>query len=76
VRLPAVVESQPPHRLPGGAPVSSYRGVDDKPELVGWCNLPGRGTTFSYKVAGRDLQIYVTEKAKKVRVFLDYDELM
>lgn len=55
--------------------MSSMDGYEDKPELVAWCNLPGRGTTFSYEVAGRNVQIYVTEKRKLVRVFLDHDEL-
>lgn len=55
--------------------MTGYEGFEDKPELVAWCNLPGRGTTFSYDVAGHDVQIYVTEKQKRVRVFLDHVEL-
>lgn len=55
--------------------MSGYEGYEDKPELVAWCNLPGRGTTFSYDVAGHDVQIYVTEKRKQVRVYLDHTEL-
>lgn len=51
------------------------KGYEDKPELVAWCNLPGRGTTFSYDVAGHDVQIYVTEKRKQVRVYLDHVEM-
>jgi hypothetical protein len=53
----------------------AYRGIEDKPELVAWSHFAGRGTTFSYEVAGKNLQVYVTEKAKKIRVFLDHTEL-
>jgi hypothetical protein len=36
--------------------------------------LPGRGTTYRLNLAGHDIQLYVTEKRKLVRVFVDHRE--
>lgn len=51
---------------------------DDKdyegPNEIGHFKWPGRGTTYSFKISGHDFQIYVTEKRKKVRIFVDREE--
>ena len=41
---------------------------------VGCGRFPGRGTTYYFKLAGHDVQVYLTEKRKRVRVFVDYKE--
>jgi hypothetical protein len=51
--------------------VSGYEG----PEQIGFAEVPGRGTTYHFALAGHDIQLYVTEKRKKVRVFVDHVEL-
>ena len=43
----------------------------DGPDSIGFATWPGRGTTYSAKYADHDVQVYVTEKRKKVRVFVD-----
>lgn len=45
------------------------------PDCIGYIEWPGRGTTYDFKLAGHDIQLYVTEKRKKVRVFVDHQEL-
>jgi hypothetical protein len=47
--------------------MSEYEG----PDSIGWSNFPGRGTTYSFKIASRDIQVYVTEKKKLIRVHVD-----
>jgi len=42
---------------------------------IGHHRWPGRGDTYYLKIAGHDIQIYVTEKRKLVRVFVDHREL-
>jgi hypothetical protein len=44
------------------------------PTEIGHFTLPGRGTTYSFKLEGHDVQLYVTEKRKKLRVFIDHAE--
>lgn len=34
-----------------------------------------RGVAHYFKIAGRDVQIYVTKRRKKIRVFVDHEEL-
>lgn len=46
----------------------------DFPDSIGYAKFPGRGTTYYFKLAGHDIQLYVTEKRKKVRVFVDHTE--
>jgi len=50
--------------------MSEYRG----PKAIGHFTMPGRGTSYSFKLEGHDIQLYVTEKRKKVRVFVDHEE--
>lgn len=49
---------------------SEYEG----PESVGYAIWPGRGTTYYFSLAGHNVQLYVTEKRKTVRVFVDRRE--
>lgn len=44
------------------------------PEIIGYAQWPGRGTTYHFKLAGQDVELYITEKRKKLRVFIDYTE--
>jgi hypothetical protein len=48
----------------------SYEGPDE----IGYATWLGRGTTYHFKLAGHDVQLYVTEKRKKLRVFIDHQE--
>ena len=41
---------------------------------LGVGTFPGRGNTYYFKLAGHDVQLYVTEKRKKIRVFIDHEE--
>lgn len=41
---------------------------------IGHHRWPGRGDTYYIDVAGRNVQLYVTEKRKKIRVFIDHQE--
>ena len=36
--------------------------------------FPGRGNTYYLNLAGHNVQIYLTEKKKRVRVFIDHKE--
>ncbi|HWV44631.1 MAG TPA: hypothetical protein VN039_01160 [Nitrospira sp.] len=47
--------------------MSEYEG----PTEIGYANWPGRGTTYHFPVAGKQVEIYVTEKQKRVRLFVD-----
>ena len=49
---------------------ADYRG----PTEIGHFTMPGRGTSYHADHDGHDVQVYVTEKRKKVRVFVDGDE--
>lgn len=44
------------------------------PESIGYARFPGAGTSYYFKLAGHDVQLYVTEKRKLVRVFVDGKE--
>lgn len=46
--------------------------LDLKDLAVG--RFPGRGTTYYLDLAGHNVQIYLTEKRKRVRVFVDHKE--
>ena len=50
--------------------MSAYNG----PNEIGYATFPGRGTTYSFKLDGHDVQLYVTEKRKMLRVFIDHVE--
>ena len=50
--------------------MSEYRG----PTEIGHFTMPGRGTSYHADYDGHDVQVYVTEKRKKVRIFVDGDE--
>lgn len=41
---------------------------------IGHYKWPGRGSTYYLKIAGHDIQVYITEKRKKIRVFVDHAE--
>jgi hypothetical protein len=53
-----------------GAVMSGYKG----PDQIGWAYWPGRGTTYHGDFDGHDVQVFVTEKRKRVRVFVDGKE--
>ena len=40
----------------------------------GFYRKEGRGITHSFKIAGSNVQVYITEKRRKVRVFVDHEE--
>lgn len=46
------------------------------PAEIGHATFPGRGTTYYFTLEGHDVQLYVTEKRKKLRVFIDHSEYM
>lgn len=50
--------------------MSEYRG----PNEIRHFTMPGRGTSYYADYDGHDVQVYVTEKRKKIRVFVDGDE--
>lgn len=50
--------------------MSDYHG----PESIGYAAWPGRGTTYDARYGGHDVQIYVTEKRKTIRVYVDGKE--
>jgi len=47
--------------------MSEYEG----PDQIGYAVWPGRGTTYHFPIAGRSIEVYVTEKKKLVRVYVD-----
>ena len=54
-----------------GGLMSEYRG----PKEISHYTWPGRGTTYTMQFEGRHVvEVYVTEKRKRVRVFVDGDE--
>lgn len=44
------------------------------PTEIGHFTIPNRGTSYHMQFAGHDVQIYITEKRKKIRVFIDHEE--
>ena len=50
--------------------MSDYRG----PTEIGHFTVAGRGTSYHADYEGHDVQVYVTEKKKLIRVFVDGDE--
>ena len=46
--------------------MSDYRG----PAEIGHFTVPGRGTTYNADFEGHRVQVYVTEKRKRIRVFV------
>ena len=61
----------PPVKLLREQVVSEYRG----PKEISHYTWPGRGTTYTMQFEGRHVvEVYVTEKRKRVRVFVDGDE--
>lgn len=50
--------------------MSDYRG----PTEIGHFTVAGRGTSYYANYEGHDVQVYVTEKKKLIRVFVDGDE--
>lgn len=46
---------------------TDYKG----PNEIGWYYWPKRGTTYDFTVEGHAIQIYVTEKRKRVRIYVD-----
>lgn len=46
--------------------------LDLKDMSVG--RFPGRGNTYYLDLAGHNIQLYVTEKRKLIRVFVDHKE--
>jgi hypothetical protein len=51
--------------------MSEYRG----PDSISWATFPGRGRSYRMTVEGHDVEVSVSEKAKRVRVFVDGKEL-
>lgn len=47
-----------------------YRG----PETVSYMRWPGRGRSYHMLIEGHDVQFSVSEKGKRVRVFVDGKE--
>ena len=47
-----------------------YRG----PTRIGHFKVPGRGTSYSMDIDGHGIQVWITEKRKLVRVFVDHKE--
>lgn len=45
---------------------TEYRG----PNEIGFAHFPGRGTTYNADFDGHSVQVYVTEKQKRIRVFV------
>jgi hypothetical protein len=50
--------------------MSDYRG----PDTIGHMTIPGRGTSYRADYDGHEVQVYVTEKKKLIRVFVDGKE--
>ena len=50
--------------------MSDYCG----PSEIGYAKFPNRGITYHFKLEGHDIQLYVTEKRKKIRIFVDHQE--
>lgn len=48
----------------------SYNG----PTEIGYFTVPGRGISYHMEIGGHNVQIYLTEKRKKIRVWVDYEE--
>lgn len=48
----------------------NYRG----PTTIGHLQVPGRGTSYSMDIDGHDVQVWITEKRKLVRVYVDHKE--
>lgn len=44
------------------------------PTEIGHYKLAGRGTSYFLKIADHEFQIWITEKRKLVRVFVDHEE--
>lgn len=51
-------------------PDAEYQG----PETISYCRFPGRGRSYRLLVEGHDIQIAVSEKGLRVRVYVDGDE--
>lgn len=47
-----------------------YKG----PDRIGYAVFPGRGTTYNAVFEGRQIELYFTEKQRKLRVFVDGKE--
>ncbi|MBB0990046.1 hypothetical protein G6009_00890 [Dietzia sp. SLG510A3-30A2] len=48
-----------------------YRG----PTSIGHFTMPGRGTSYHMDFEGEhNVQVYITEKRKQIRVFVDHEE--
>ena len=41
------------------------------PTQIGWSSMAGRGTSYSADYDGHNVQVYVTEKRKRVRIWVD-----
>lgn len=50
--------------------MNDYRG----PEHIAYAAFPGRGRSYRLTVEGHDIEVVVSEKATKVRVYVDGDE--
>jgi len=48
--------------------------MSDCPAEIGVFTVPGRGTSYSATYGPHDVQIYLTEKRKAIRVFVDGSE--
>lgn len=57
-------------RMSDQSPDDEYRG----PTAVGHFKVPGRGTSYSMSIDGHDIQVWITEKRKLVRVYVDHKE--
>lgn len=44
------------------------------PEEIGWVHFPGGGTTYYADFDSFDIQIYVTERKRKIRIFINGKE--
>lgn len=44
------------------------------PSSIGYALWPGRGTTYMMNFADHKVEVYLTEKRKKIRVYVDGKE--
>jgi hypothetical protein len=50
--------------------MTEYHG----PQTIGHATFPGRGTTYDANFEGHNVQIYITEKQKRIRIYVDGKE--
>lgn len=50
------------------------KAVYEGPTEIGHFTVPGRGTSYTAEYAGHQVQVYITEKRKQIRIFVDGHE--